>query len=104
MAVEHKGFLELYNLANKTVVSKLPLSHLKFLPRVGERVLISPTGLADRESYKVVAIEYFLNYDPTQGVIRGRKNHALRRTSEPIKPIFFKLTDYRGRVRYGDEL
>jgi hypothetical protein len=68
MAVEHKGFLELYNLTNKTAVSKLPLSHLKFLPRVGERVLIPPTGPGDRESYKVLDIEYFLNYDPTEGV------------------------------------
>ena len=68
MAVEHKGFLELYNLTNKTAVSKLPLSHVKFLPRVGERVLISPSGPGDWESYKVVDIEYFLNYDPTEGV------------------------------------
>jgi hypothetical protein len=68
MAEEHKGFLELYNLTNKTAVSKLPLSHLKFLPRVGERVLISPTGPGDWESYKVVDVEYFLNYDPTVGV------------------------------------
>jgi hypothetical protein len=65
MAVEHTGFIELYNLTKKIVVSKLPLSHLKFLPRVGERILISPTGAGDWESYKVVDIEYFLSYDPT---------------------------------------
>jgi hypothetical protein len=47
MAVEHTGFIELYNLTKKIVVSKLPLSHLKFLPRVGERILISPTGAGD---------------------------------------------------------
>jgi hypothetical protein len=68
MAVEHTGFIELYNLTKKIVVSKLPLSHLKFLPRVGERILISPTGAGDWESYKVVDIEYFLSYDPTKGV------------------------------------
>jgi len=31
-------------------------------------VLISATGPGDWESYKVVDIEYFLNYDPTEGV------------------------------------
>jgi hypothetical protein len=58
MAVEHNGFLELYKMTNKTAVSKLPLSHVKFLPRLGERLLISQTGRGDWESYKVVDIEY----------------------------------------------
>jgi hypothetical protein len=91
MAVEHKGFLELYNLTNKTVVSKLPLSHLKFLPRVGERVLISPTGPGDRESYKVVDIEYFLNYDflnydPTEGVDTPSEAWKISLYVEPASP------------------
>jgi hypothetical protein len=68
MAMEHEGFIELYDLTKKTVVSKLPLAHVKFIPRVGERVLISPTGPGDWESYKVVDVEYFLNYDPIKGV------------------------------------
>ena len=78
MAVEHKGFMELYNLTNKTVVSRLPLSHLNFLPRVGERVLISPRGPGNRESYKVVDIEYFLNYDPTED---GKRYSSFRNSS-----------------------
>ena len=67
MAMEHKGFLELYDLSKKTVVSKLPLARCKFLPRVGERVLISLAGRGDWESYKVLDVEYFLNYDPIEG-------------------------------------
>ena len=91
MAVEHKGFLELYNLTNKTAVSKLPLSHLKFLPRVGERVLISPTGPGDWESYKVVDIEYFLNYDflnydPTEGVDTPSEAWKISLYVEPASP------------------
>ena len=38
--MENEGFLELYDLTTKTVVSTVPLTHLKFLPRAGERVLI----------------------------------------------------------------
>jgi len=68
MALENNGFIELYDLTKKAVVSKLPLAHLKFLPRAGERVLISRTGPGDWESYKVVDVEYFLNYDPIKGV------------------------------------
>jgi hypothetical protein len=68
MAAEHKGFIELYDLTKKTVLSKLPLSELRFLPRVGERILISPTGPGDWQSFKIVDVEYFLNYDPTNSV------------------------------------
>jgi hypothetical protein len=92
MAVEHKGFMELYNLTTKTVVSKLPLSHLKFLPRVGERVLISPRGPGDRESYKVVDIEYslnydFLNYDPTEGIETPSEAGKITLYVEPTSPV-----------------
>ena len=88
--MEHKGFLELYNLTTKTVVSKLTLSHLKFLPRVGERVLIS-TGPGDSESYKVVDIEYslnynFLNYDPTEGVATPSEAGKITLYVEPANP------------------
>jgi hypothetical protein len=68
MALENEGFIELYDLSTKTVVSKVPLAHLKFIPRVGERVLISPTGAGDWRSYKVLDVEYFLNYDPVKNV------------------------------------
>jgi len=68
MALENEGFIELYELTTKTVVSKVPLTHLKFIPRAGERVLISPTGAGDWRSYKVLDVEYFLNYDPLRSV------------------------------------
>jgi len=66
MAAEHRGFIELYDLTKKTIVSQLPLADVKFLPRVGERILISPTGPGDWESFKIVDVEYFLNYDPVK--------------------------------------
>lgn len=47
MAVENEGFIELYDLTTKTVVSKVPLTHIRFIPRAGERILISPTGRGD---------------------------------------------------------
>ena len=63
----HEGFIELYDLTKKTVVSKLPLAHIKFLPRAGERMLISPSGPGDWDSYRVVDVENFLAYDPLTG-------------------------------------
>ena len=68
MALTNEGFIELYDLTAKTVVSKVPLTHLKFIPRAGERILISPTGAGDWRSYKVLDVEYFLNYDPVRNV------------------------------------
>ena len=66
MALENEGFIELFDVTTKTLVSKAPLSHLKFVPRAGERVLITPTGPGDWRSYKVLDVEYFLNYDPAK--------------------------------------
>ena len=68
MAAVSEGFVELYDLKKKKVLSKAPSSQVKFLPRVGERVLISLTGPGDWESYNVVDVEYFLNYDPLTNV------------------------------------
>ena len=68
MALENEGFIELYDLTAKTVISKVPLTHLKFIPRAGERILISPSGAGDWRSYKVLDVEYFLNYDPLRNV------------------------------------
>ena len=68
MAIENEGFIELYDVTTKTVISKVPVTHLKFIPRAGERILISLTGARDRRSYKVLDVEYFLNYDPLRNV------------------------------------
>ena len=64
MAIENEGFIELYDLTTKAVISQAPLTRVKFVPRAGERILISPTGPGDWRSYKVLDVEYFLNYDP----------------------------------------
>jgi hypothetical protein len=68
MAMENEGFIEVYDLTTKTVISKVPVTHLKFIPRAGERILISLTGAGDWRSYKVLDVEYFLNYDPLRNV------------------------------------
>jgi len=45
------GFIELPDVTkNSVVVGKLPLAQLRFIPRKGERVLISATGLNDWKS------------------------------------------------------
>jgi hypothetical protein len=67
MATEPNGFIELYDLTKNAVVSTMPLVHVRFLPRVGERILISLKGPGDWESFKIVDVEYFLNYDPIEG-------------------------------------
>ena len=68
MALENEGFIELYDLTAKAVVSKVPLTHLKFIPRAGERVVLTPTGVGDWRSYKILEVEYFLNYDALKNV------------------------------------
>jgi hypothetical protein len=66
MPTDHdsRGFIEIYDLTKNKVASTFPLAHLKFLPRKGERVLVSPSGLGDWESYSIVNVAYFLGYDP----------------------------------------
>ena len=68
MALENEGFIELYDVTTKAVVSRVPLLHIKFVPRAGERILITPTGPGDWRSYRVLDIEYFLNYDAARNV------------------------------------
>jgi hypothetical protein len=57
------GFIELFDLTKNLVVLKFPLAHLKFIPRKGERILVSSTGPGDWISYRIVDVEYFLGYD-----------------------------------------
>jgi hypothetical protein len=61
------GFIELLDLTKDTIVSKFPLAHLKFIPRKGERILISAIGHSEWKSYRIVDVEYFLSYDPGTG-------------------------------------
>jgi len=58
------SYLELYDVAKKEKVAKAPLAEIRFIPRTGARIFISPRGSGDWDSYTVVAVEYFLGYDP----------------------------------------
>jgi len=42
-------------------------AEIKFVPRTGERIFIPLEGAGDWDSYTVVAVEYFLVYDPSTG-------------------------------------
>ena len=56
--------IELFDVAKSKIVWKLPLALIRFIPRKGERILISVTGLSDWKSYRIMDVEYFLTYDP----------------------------------------
>lgn len=62
---EDESYLELYDVAKKEKVAKAPLAGIKFVPRTGERIFIPLRGPKDWDSYTVVAVEYFLGYDPS---------------------------------------
>ena len=64
---EDESYLELYDVAKKEKVAKAPLAKIKFVPRTGERIFIPLQGAGDWDSYTVVAVEYFLGYDPSTG-------------------------------------
>jgi hypothetical protein len=67
MKKEDESYLELYDVAKKETVAKAPLAEIRFIPRTGERIFISLGGTGDWDSYIVVAVEYFLGYDPSTG-------------------------------------
>jgi hypothetical protein len=62
-----ESYLELYDLAKKEKVAKAPLADIKYIPRTGERIFIPLSGPKDWSSYTVVAVEYFLGYEPSSG-------------------------------------
>jgi hypothetical protein len=64
---EGESYIELYDVARKEKVAKAPLAEIKFIPRTGERIFIPLSGPKDWDSYTVVAVEYFLGYDPSSG-------------------------------------
>lgn len=62
---EDESYLELYDVAKKEKVAKAPLEKIKFVPRTGERIFIPLQGAGNWDSYTVVAVEYFLGYNPS---------------------------------------
>jgi hypothetical protein len=64
---EDESYIELYDVARKEKVAKAPLAEIRFVPRTGERIFIPLQRAGDWDSYTVVAVEYFLGYDPSSG-------------------------------------
>jgi hypothetical protein len=62
-----ENYLELFDVTKKEQVGKLPLALLRFLPRVGERIFFPFSGPGNWISYTVVAVEYFIGYNPSTG-------------------------------------
>lgn len=60
-----ESYLELYDVAKKEKVAKAPLAEIRFIPRTG--IFIPHSGPGNWDSYTVVAVEYFLGYDPSTG-------------------------------------
>jgi hypothetical protein len=65
---DDESYVELYDVAKKEKVAKAPLADIKYIPRTGERIFIRLSGPKDWSSYTVVAVEYFLGYEPSSGV------------------------------------
>jgi hypothetical protein len=70
---ETDSYLELFDVSKKARIGKRPLSQIRFIPRIGERIFLSPEGAGSWTAYNVVMVEYFLGYDASSG--------------EPIAPI-----------------
>jgi hypothetical protein len=64
---EEESYLELYDLVREKKVAKTSLAEIKFVLRTGERIIIPLQGPRDWDSHTVVAVEYFLGYDPSTG-------------------------------------
>jgi hypothetical protein len=69
MATEAEGdnYLELFDVANKEQVGKVPLASIRFIPRAGERIFLHSSIQGKWVSYRVIEVEYFLGYDLTTG-------------------------------------
>jgi len=64
---ESDSYLELFDVSKKVQIGKTPLSQIRFIPRIGERIFLPPQGAGSWIAYNVVMIEYFLGNDPSSG-------------------------------------
>ena len=65
MATDNESYLELFHVSKKAQVAKVPLASIRFIPRIGERIFLPLHGPENWDSYTVVAVEYFIGYDPS---------------------------------------
>ncbi len=59
------SYLELFDVSKKEQVAKTPLALIRFIPRTGERIFLPSPEPGNWAAYTVVAVEYFLGYDPS---------------------------------------
>jgi hypothetical protein len=59
-----ENYLELFDVSKNESIGRRPLDQLRFIPRTGERLFLPLHGTGNWTSYTVVAVEYFLGYDP----------------------------------------
>jgi hypothetical protein len=71
MATDDESYLELFDVSKKAQIAKVPLASIRFIPRIGERIFLPLDGPGDWDSYTVVAVEYFLGFDPSTGQPRS---------------------------------
>lgn len=64
---ETDSYLELFDVAKNAQIGKSPLSQIRFIPRIGERIFLPPQGPGSWIAYTVVSVEYFLGYNPSTG-------------------------------------
>jgi len=64
---DSESYLELFDVAKKARVAKIPLAEIRFIPRTGERIFFPASGPEKWTAYTVVAVEYFIGYDLTTG-------------------------------------
>jgi hypothetical protein len=65
-----ESYLELFDISQKVQVAKVPLTSIRFIPRIGERVFV-PLDRADNwKPYTVVNVEYFIG-EPNKPVSAG---------------------------------
>jgi len=57
-----ENYLELFDVAKKEQVGKVPLSLIRFIPRTGERLFLPSSAPGKWAAYTVVAVEYFLSH------------------------------------------
>ena len=69
---EHESYLELFDVATKEQVAKARLADIRFVSPTGERIFIPLQGPGYWDSYTVVAVEYFLGYNPS-----GRQSRSV---------------------------
>jgi hypothetical protein len=57
------NYLELVDVAKKAQIAKVPLSEIRFIPRIGERIFLPLQGAGSWSAYNVISVEYFLGFD-----------------------------------------